>query len=168
MKKNKEREKKYDIKKIIEKRGGYRPLCFHENGEDFKFDYVEYEGLKICKSISENSMKLISNMDNEIRVKQSTKKGYIVANSGDGVNLSFPLSKSRRGRVIKEKSSTLDTSCNLCVFYDDVIRRFTIEELEKLQTLPTGYTGGVSDRAKIKAIGNGWTVDIIAHILGGL
>lgn len=39
MKKNKEREKKYDIKKIIEKRGGYRPLCFHENGEDFKFDY---------------------------------------------------------------------------------------------------------------------------------
>lgn len=136
--------------------------------KDFKFDYVEYEGLKICKSISENSKKLISNVDNEIRIKQSTKKGYIVANSGDGVNLNFPLSESRRGRVIKEKSSTLDTSCNLCVFYDDAIRRFTIEELEKLQTLPIGYTGGVSDRARIKAIGNGWTVNIIAHILGGL
>ena len=40
--------------------------------------------------------------------------------------------------------------------------------MEKLQTLPLGYTQGVSDRARIKAIGNGWTVDIIAHILKGL
>ncbi|MDE7282601.1 MAG: hypothetical protein K2N85_03330, partial [Lachnospiraceae bacterium] len=38
MKKNAQ-EKKYDIKKIIEKRGVYRPLCFHENGEMVKFDY---------------------------------------------------------------------------------------------------------------------------------
>jgi DNA (cytosine-5)-methyltransferase 3A len=136
--------------------------------KELTFNYIEYQGLKIDKSISENSINLISNIDNEIRIKQSTKKGYIVANSGDGVNLSFPLSKSRRGRVIKEKSSTLDTSCNLCVYYNDVIRRYTIEELEKLQTLPAGYTGGVSDRTKIKAIGNSWTVDIIAHILGGL
>ena len=131
------------------------------------FDYVKHQGLRIDKSISANSMNLISNIDNEIRVKQSTKKGYIVANNGDGVNLSFPLSKNRRGRVISEKSSTLDTCCNLCVYYGDVIRRFTVEELEKLQTLPVGYTKGVSDRARIKAIGNGWTVDIISHILEG-
>lgn len=136
--------------------------------KELDFDYIEYQGLKIDKSISENSINLISNINNEIRIKQSTKKGYIVANSGDGVNLSFPLSKSRRGRVIKEKSSTLDTSCNLCMCYDDVIRRFTVEELEQLQTLPIGYTEGVSHRARIKAIGNGWTVDIIAHILGGI
>ena len=44
-------------------------------------------------------------------------------------------------------------------------RRFTIEELEKLQTLSAGYTEGVSDKARIKAIGNGWTVDVIVHIL---
>ena len=88
--------------------------------------------------------------------------------NGDGVNLSFPLSKSRRGRVISKKSSTLDTSCNLCVYYNDIIRRFTIEELEKLQTLPIGYTKGLSDRARVKAIGNGWTVDVISHILRGI
>ena len=136
--------------------------------KEVKFNYIYHEGLKIDKSISENSINLISNIDNEIRIKQSTKKGYIVANSGDGVNLSFPLSKSRRGRVISKKSSTLDTSCNLCVYYDYVIRRFTIEELEKLQTLPVGYTEGVTDKARIKAIGNGWTVDVISHILGGI
>lgn len=133
-----------------------------------KFDYVYHEKLKIDKSISENSINLISNVDNEIRIKQSTKKGYIVANNGDGVNLSFPLSKSRRGRVISKKSSTLDTSCNLCVYYNDIIRRFTIEELEELQTLPIGYTKGLSDRARVKAIGNGWTVDVISHILRGI
>jgi DNA (cytosine-5)-methyltransferase 3A len=135
--------------------------------KEVEFDYVYHEGLKVDKTISENSMNLISNIDNEIRIKQSTKKGYIIANSGDGVNLSFPLSKSRRGRVIGKKSSTLDTSCDLCVYYDDVIRRFTLEEMEKLQTLPTGYTEGVADRARVKAIGNGWTVDVISHILGG-
>ena len=107
-------------------------------------------------------------IDNEIRIKQSTKKGYIVANSGDGVNLSFPLSKSRRGRVIKEKSSTLDTSCNLCVYYNDVIRKLTIEELEQLQTLPIGYTDGLSYNQMQDLCGDGWTVDVIAHILKGL
>ena len=135
--------------------------------KEVEFDYVYHEGLKVDKTISENSMNLISNIDNEIRIKQSTKKGYIIANSGDGVNLSFPSSKSRRGRVVNKKSSTLDTSCDICAYYNDIIRRFTIGELEKLQTLPVGYTEGVADRARVKAIGNGWTVDIISHILGG-
>ena len=40
-------------------------------------------------------------------------------------------------------------------------------QLEKLQTLPTDYTKveGVSDNARKKAIGNGWTIDVISHIL---
>ena len=40
------------------------------------------------------------------------------------------------------------------------------KELEKLQTLPIGYVNDVdiSQTAKEKAIGNGWTVDVIAHI----
>ena len=133
-----------------------------------EFNYIYHEKIKIDKSISENSRNLISNIDNEIRIKQATKKGYIVANSGDGVNLSFPSSKSRRGRVVNKKSSTLDTSCDVCAYYDDIIRRFSIEELEKLQTLPVGYTKGVTDKARIKAIGNGWTVDVVSHILGGI
>lgn len=50
------------------------------------------------------------------------------------------------------------------------IRQLTLTECERLQTLPDGYTnvGGVSDRMKYEAIGNGWTVDVIAHILRGL
>ena len=47
-------------------------------------------------------------------------------------------------------------------------RHFTITELELLQTLPMNYTDGVSLTQRRKIIGNGWTVDVIAHIFNGL
>ncbi len=39
---------------------------------------------------------------------------------------------------------------------------------ERLQTLPSGYTEGVPEGIRKSLIGNGWTVDVIAHILKGL
>jgi site-specific DNA-cytosine methylase len=56
------------------------------------------------------------------------------------------------------------------VFYPDfengVVRykKLTPEECEKLQTLPEGYTEGISNTQRYKALGNGFTVDVIAHI----
>lgn len=47
-------------------------------------------------------------------------------------------------------------------------RKLTPLEYERLQTLPDNYTAGVSDGARYSAIGNGWTVDVIAYILAGL
>ena len=49
-------------------------------------------------------------------------------------------------------------------------RKFTLSEMEKMQTLPVGYTkvDGISERQSKATIGNGWTVDVIAHILKGL
>ena len=38
------------------------------------------------------------------------------------------------------------------------------DEVEKLQTVPEGYTSCVSKTAAHHAIGNGWTVDVIKHI----
>jgi site-specific DNA-cytosine methylase len=51
---------------------------------------------------------------------------------------------------------------------DGQITRLTPVEYERLQTLPDGYTEGVSNSQRYKTIGNGWTVDVIAHILKGL
>lgn len=51
---------------------------------------------------------------------------------------------------------------------DYTIRKLTPVECERLQTLPDGYTSGVSDTQRYKQIGNGWTVDVIAHILRGI
>ena len=43
-------------------------------------------------------------------------------------------------------------------------RKLTTTECERLQTLPDGYTSGVSNTQRYKALGNAWTVDIIAHL----
>ena len=43
-------------------------------------------------------------------------------------------------------------------------RKLTPVECERLQTLPDNYTSGISDTQRYKCIGNGWTVDVIAHI----
>ncbi len=51
---------------------------------------------------------------------------------------------------------------------DYIIRKLTPVEAERLQTLPDNYTAGISNSQRYKCIGNGWTVDVIAHILGGL
>jgi len=44
------------------------------------------------------------------------------------------------------------------------IRRLTPTECERLQTVKDGYTAHVSDSQRYKMLGNGWTIDVIAHI----
>ncbi|HNF28540.1 MAG TPA: DNA (cytosine-5-)-methyltransferase [Leptospiraceae bacterium] len=48
------------------------------------------------------------------------------------------------------------------------IRKLTPIECERLQTVPDNYTEGVSNTQRYKMLGNGWTVDVIAHILSGM
>ena len=50
---------------------------------------------------------------------------------------------------------------------DYIIRKLTPMECERLQTLPDGYTAGVSNAQRYKALGNGWTAEVIIHILNG-
>lgn len=53
---------------------------------------------------------------------------------------------------------------------DGTVRKLTPIEAERCQTLPDNYTevDGISMTNRLKCIGNGWTVDVIAHILKGL
>ena len=44
------------------------------------------------------------------------------------------------------------------------VEKLSPREAERLQTLPEDYTAGVSNTQRYKMIGNGWTVDVIAHI----
>ena len=70
------------------------------------------------------------------------------------------------------KCQTL-TACNggnhqKKVYVDGRCRKLTPMEYERLQTLPDNYTEGISNTARYTAIGNGWTVDVIAYILSFL
>ena len=67
------------------------------------------------------------------------------------------------------KSPTLTTSMGgnreskICIS-ETKWRKLTPLECERLQTLPDEYTKGLSNTQRYKALGNGWTVDVIAHI----
>ena len=68
------------------------------------------------------------------------------------------------------KCPTITTSSwqhnfKICLDEKGNLRDFTPEECEQIQTLPIGYTDVLSSNQRIKAIGNGWTVDVIVHIL---
>lgn len=74
----------------------------------------------------------------------------------------------KRVNNLNGKSATL-TCCrggNLQkkVFQNGKCRKLTPLEYERLQTVPDNYTLGVSDSQRYNMLGNGWTVDVIAHI----
>ncbi|MCK5127514.1 MAG: DNA (cytosine-5-)-methyltransferase [candidate division Zixibacteria bacterium] len=54
------------------------------------------------------------------------------------------------------------------ILIEGYIRKLTPIECERLQTVPDNFTAGVSDSQRYRMLGNGWTVDVIAHIFEGL
>ena len=88
-------------------------------------------------------------------------------------NLRGHKSQDQRYFDIDSKSNTLllsGSSIPKVKVDDGKIYLLTPQECAKLQTLDSNYIDidGVSNQAKYMALGNGWTVDVIAHILKGL
>jgi len=54
------------------------------------------------------------------------------------------------------------------IYIDGVARKLTPLEYERLQTVPDNYTNCVANTHRYNMLGNGWTVDVIAHIFKGL
>lgn len=130
-----------------------------------------------------------------MQVNEATKLGYTVIQPGECVDLAMPQSKTRRGRAMKDKTNRLTTSCEFyeyCGTIDApiyqvrggmitvkgqeypiklrdgcyIIRKLTVRECMRLQTVPETYAFPVSPSQAYKMLGNGWTVDVIAHIMG--
>lgn len=70
--------------------------------------------------------------------------------------------KGKSAKEIDELSKTIDLS-----IYDG-IRYMTRSEREACQTVPTGYTNGISNNEASCLLGDGWTIDVIAHLLKGI
>ncbi len=68
------------------------------------------------------------------------------------------------------KTNTLTTvqKDNVITVDNVYYRKLTPLECERLQTVPDGYTEGVSNTQRYKMLGNGWTVEVIKHIFKGL
>lgn len=101
-----------------------------------------------------------------VAIKEATKKGYAEAELGDSINIAFPNSKTRRGRVGKEIAQTLDTSCMQGTLTESLrIRRLTPKECFRLQGFPDELFEKArlvnSDSQLYKQAGNAVTVNVV-------
>lgn len=99
------------------------------------------------------------------------KKNYVQYS----VNQKHLTSQAFRLYYLDGKSPTVarcrtESKMNILIDENDMATYKIISptEAERLQTLPDGYTEGVPKTRRFEAIGNGWTVDVIAHIFKGL
>ena len=106
--------------------------------------------------------------DPYIQIKSATKKGYEVARDGDSLNLSQPNSETRRGRVGKGVSQTLDTACNQAIYNNKSIRRLTPLECFRLMDFNDNFKWTVSDTQAYKQAGNSICVGVLATIINSL
>lgn len=113
----------------MEKRQNGRRM--KEDGEPmFTLTSQDRHGVYICKKSDALG-------GSGVKVKNATKAGYEEAHIGDGINLAYPTSNTRRGRVGKGCSQTLDCSGRMgTLMKGGRIRRLTPRECFRLQGFP--------------------------------
>ena len=85
----------------------------------------------------------------------------------DNIAVVFGINGKLKKKRKDEKTNTLTTvqKDNVAVYEDMTYRKLTPLECERLQTLPDNWTSVLSNTQRYKSIGNGWCIDVIAHIL---
>lgn len=121
--------------------------------------------------------------DNFIKIKNATKKGYLEGTYGDGVDLSYPNSEQRRGRVQKGMSQTLTTKSDKGVIvcgnnvsingFNFKLRRLTPLECWRLMGIhdsafDKAQASGVSETQLYKQAGNAIVVDVLEALFRNL
>lgn len=98
--------------------------------------------------------------------ESSTKEGkaYCVTARYSGSVAWNSCQKKQRTMIPTGESEAKDPNVYNGIHY----RKLTPLECERLQTVPDNYTASVSNSQRYKMLGNGWTVDVIAHIFKGL
>lgn len=106
-------------------------------------------------------------------VSDRAKSYCLDANYGKGTNFKRYFHRGSRQIVFKEgcipspRPSEWEANDVQRTMLGDW-RKLSPIEAERLQTLPDNYTQGIPDVERYRTIGNGWTVDALAHIFRGL
>lgn len=109
-----------------------------------------------------------------VNVINATKKGYDTATEGDSINMSFPYSNKKRGRVGHGVAQTLDTGCRQATLVKSNplyrIRRLTPIECWRLmgfddEDFYKAKNTGMSDTQLYKQAGNSIVVNVLQEIL---
>ena len=130
--------------------------------------------LEINENGTSNALTTVQK-DNVVVISANTKKGFDEAEEEeDSINFSVPSSKTRRGRVGKGVSQTLDTQCNQGIYTQQRIRRLTPTECMFLMDFNPDFIEKtikskiVSERQLYKQCGNSIVVAVLAAIINKL
>lgn len=108
----------------------------------------------------------------QLKIVNATKKGYLIAYDGDGIDTAYPDSKTRRGRVQKNMAHTITTDDSKAVLENYRIRKLTPKECWRLM----GCSDEDFDKAQsvnsnsqlYKQAGNAIVVDVLEAIFKSL
>ena len=143
-------------------------LELNQSGKSNSLTTVQKDSV-VVKDVVEEERIVVDKEKRQLLIAEATKKGYTVIEDGDCFDINFPNSKTRRGRNMKYKCNALTTaSQNFMRFENLSWRKLMPLECERLQTVPDNYTNHVSNTQRYKMLGNGWTVEVIAHILNNM
>ena len=116
--------------------------------------------IKDIVDLNSNDFEYIDDYKTKIRVFKKNYLQYDINGTGHG-------SQDQRAYYLSGKHGCLDTGASgkaKILENDGRVRKITRNEGERLQCVPIDYTISVSRSQALKMLGNGWTVDVIAHI----
>lgn len=128
--------------------------------------------LEINENGTSNALTTVQK-DNVVIIPTNNSKGYDIAEEEeeDSINFSNPNSETRRGRIGKKVSQTLDTKCEQGILTQQRIRRLTPTEAFRLMDFNFGIPGvpdfkwEVSDSQAYKQAGNSICVNVLCEII---
>lgn len=109
----------------------------------------------------------------KVAIRTANKKGYDMAANGDGIDLAYPQSNTRRGRVGHGVSKTLMGTDTMGTMQDFRIRKLTPKECWRLmgfddEDFEKAKASGVSNSQLYKQAGNSIVVNVLEGILRNL
>jgi DNA (cytosine-5)-methyltransferase 3A len=165
-------------------KGGTGPLS-RTDGKTYFLDTGNTNAIEIqCVAMRgrnpENPKSRVAGLETEqqLEPRNDGKTNCLTSVQKDNLVISGTLRTHNDGKGFREitsgKGATIparareDGSGQNIVSVQGNIRRLTPTECERLQTVTDSYTAHVSDSQRYKMLGNGWTIDVIAHILSYL
>lgn len=136
-------------------------------------DYIDRNVNPDEYALTDNEMTLFERDGSDLYVRTNNKAGRQLVNDGDSINVEFPNSKTRRGRVQAGRVPTLTTNPHVALYYDGVLRKITARECWRL----LGFTDadfdrvqstGIPQTALFKLPGNSIVVSVLEAIFGAL
>ncbi len=108
-----------------------------------------------------------------LAIRTANKQGYDTATDGDGIDLAYPHSTTRRGRVGHGVAKTIETKDSMGTMQDFRIRKLTPKECWRLmgfddEDFEKAKATGMSNTQLYKQAGNSIVVNVLERILEGL